>query len=99
LLGLPFYPEDGGDNFLRNVELSSKFWRYNPEDRTLHSYRLRNLKYQISDVSLPVLILFLLKKLRLNDLQYSGLHPKVMFITDVWSLKVFITLAATFTAL
>jgi hypothetical protein len=51
-----FYPEDGGDTFLRNVG-SPKFKRRNiPEDGILLSHRCENLKSCIGNIKLYVII-------------------------------------------
>jgi hypothetical protein len=45
LLGSFFDPEYGGDMFLRNVGLSPNHMMLNPEDRTLHSRWVEDLKF------------------------------------------------------
>jgi hypothetical protein len=43
LLDLPFYPEDGCDIFLRNVDFYRITRRYISEDRDLHSDHFKKL--------------------------------------------------------
>jgi hypothetical protein len=49
LLGLFFYPEDGGDMLLRNVDsLSTDYIELYPEERALHNHRCENLESHIA---------------------------------------------------
>jgi hypothetical protein len=43
-----FYPEDGGDTFLRNVGSHKSYTAPHPEDGILHSRRCENLKSYIT---------------------------------------------------
>jgi hypothetical protein len=49
LLGLFFYPEDGGGMFLRNFGWLST--DYIQEDNTLHKHRCENIKFFITGFS------------------------------------------------
>jgi hypothetical protein len=44
LLDLPFYPEDGDDIFLRNIDFYRTTRRFIAEDRDLHSDHYKRLK-------------------------------------------------------
>jgi hypothetical protein len=75
LQGLLVYPEDGGDNFLRTSGCLRITRIYNSEDRTIHTYSRKNLKFHVLHINIVIIVLTECHGIRNMKLRHNKTAP------------------------